>query len=587
MSRVDCRSWRQFLTLARPYWVSDRKWLPWGLAALLIVLLLTYTHFSVVFNRLLGDFASALADRDDGRFWSGMRHFLLLLILAVPVNAFYYLVRDKLALNWRQWMTGHFLGGYFSNRAYYGLAAQPAIDNPDQRIAEDINTFTQRTLQFLLVVVNGLMQLVAFSAVLWSLSKVLVSFLVLYALMGTVVTLLVFGRGLTVLNYLQLQREANFRFSLVRIRENAESIAFYRGEQEERAVAERRFGQAFLNAGKLIWWQFFLCMFQYANSYASYLLPYAILAPGILAGELEVGTVIQASGAFSACLLALNLIIDNFDGLSKFVAGIDRLDSFQKAIHEVAATAADQEAIQHKVGDELRLERVTLPLPQSDRVVIKNLSLSVPPGTNLLITGPSGCGKTSLLRAIVGLWSQGQGTIVRPRFEDVLFLPQRPYMLPGSLRSQLLYPRLERHASDAELLDMLDVVQLGHLKEGDDPLAQEADWGKVLSLGEQQRLSFARLLLLRPKYAFLDEATSALDAYNEANLYRELSAAGSTAISISHHASVRKYHRVELELLGEGLWRIRLVRDAAETEKAIVLPRYRSTTAATRKPMWS
>jgi putative ATP-binding cassette transporter len=571
MLRFNRRSWSQFLGLAKPYWVSDRKWTPWGLTALLIVLLLTYTHFSVVFNRQLGEFASALSDKDSARFWGGMGIFLTLLVLAVPVNAFYYFVRDKLSILWREWMTLQFLGGYFKNRAYYGLASHPTIDNPDQRIAEDINTFTQRTLQFFLIVANGVMQLVAFSAVLWSLSKVLVGFLVLYAAMGTVITLFVFGKGMTVLNYLQLQREANFRFSLVRVRENAESIAFYRGEEGERALVEERFGQAFVNAGKLIWWQLFLSMFQYANSYASYLVPYVVLAPGILAGELQVGTVIEASGAFSACLLALNLVIDNFDGLSKFVAGIDRLDSFHKAIHNVASEVGDKEAIQHQIGDDLRLERVTLRLPQTDRLLIKNLSLRLPSGANLVITGASGCGKTSILRAILGLWNDGQGVITRPRFEDVLFLPQRPYMVPGDLRSQLLYPRTERSLPDHELLRALDQVQLSHLKRGRDALAAEADWAKVLSIGEQQRLSFARLLLTKPKYAFLDEATSALDPENEANLYRLIQDMGITVISISHHAAVRRYHKLELELLGEGLWRIRRVRDAEPS--SLVPPR--------------
>jgi putative ATP-binding cassette transporter len=569
MMQLDRRAWSQFLALARPYWVCERKWTPWGLTALLIALLLTYTHFSVVFNDLLGDFASALADRDGDRFWAGMRLFLVLLILAVPVNAFYYFVRDKLALLWRQWMTSQFLGGYLQNRAYYGLAAHPSIDNPDQRVAEDINIFTQRTLKFLLILANGIMQLVAYSAVLWCHSRVLVAFLVLYALAGTAVTLLAFGKGMTVLNYLQLQHEANFRFSLVRIRENAEAIAFYRGESEERAHVEHRFGQAFLTAGRLIWWQLFLNMFQYANSYAAYLLPYAILAPAILAGELEVGTVIKASGAFSYCLAALNLVIDNFDGLSKFAAGIDRLDSFQKALQEAGAAAPGREAIRQRVGDELRLERVTLRLPHSDRVVVKDLSLQLPPETNLVITGASGCGKTSLLRAVVGLWDRGHGTITRPRFEDVLFLPQRPYLAPGSLRSQLLYPRAAGARTDEDMLRALDLVQLAHLKDGAEPLAAEADWGKVLSIGEQQRLSFARLLLVRPRYAFLDEATSALDPSNEANLYRLVSALGITVVSISHHAAVRKYHKLELELLGQGLWRLRRVRDA---DQVIALP---------------
>lgn len=560
MIRLNRRTWSQFVSLAKPYWVSEQKWIPWTLSALLIGLLLAYTKFTVIFNRLLGDFASALADSDVDRFWSGMRLFLVLLVIAVPINAFYYFVRDKLAIYWRQWLTAQFLGDYFRNRAYYSLATHPDIDNPDQRIAEDINTFTQETLQFLLIVVNGLMQLVAFCAVLWAFSKLLVGFLVVYAVMGTVFTIAVFGKGLTVLNYLQLQREANFRFSLVRVRENAESIAFYQGEDKEFSQVAHRFGQAVVNSSKLIWWQLFLSKFQYANSYACYLLPYAILAPAILRGDLEVGAVVEAGGAFSACLVALNLVINNFNGLSKFAAGIDRLDTFKRAMTSELVTSPGEDRIQHRVGADLRMEGVTLNVPQQERVLVKNLSLSVAPGTHLVITGPSGCGKTSLLRAIIGLWHQGRGSIVRPKLDDILFLPQRPYMVAGTLRQQLLYPRLDRKVSDAELLAMLRRVQLGHLADCDAPLDVESDWSKLLSIGEQQRLSFARVLLIRPRYAFLDEATSALDPDTEELLYRQLAKSGATMVSVSHHAALHKHHSLELELLGDGEWRLRPIR---------------------------
>lgn len=557
--RLNRQTWNQFVGLAKPYWFSEQKWFPRVMTAFLILLLLAYTHFSVVFNQQLGEFTSSLAAGDGDRFWKSIRLFLFLLILAVPINAFYYFVRDSLANRWRQWMTSKFLGEYFHNRAYYELSSSPTIDNPDQRISEDINTFTQKTLQFLLIAVNGLMQLLAFSAVLWSISKLLVAFLLCYALIGTVITIAVFGKGLTLLNYLQLKREANFRFSLVRIRENAESIAFYQGEGKELSLVASRFGKAFTNYGKLIWWQLFLSMFQYANSYASYLLPYVILGPAILAGELEVGTVIEAGGAFAACLTALNLFIDNFDGLSKFSAGINRLDSFHRAMANDDNSQSLEETIVHEVGAELRLEHVTVQVPGHERVLIDDLSLTVGQGDHLVISGPSGCGKTSLLRSIIGLWDHGSGLIVCPKLDDVLFLPQRPYMIPGSLRSQLLYPRLDLPIGNDKLRQILTVVNLEHLAAADDALNNEADWSKVLSIGEQQRLSFARLLLIRPKYAFLDEATSALDPDSEEKMYGHLKETDTTFISISHRPAIHKYHRLDLELLGDGAWRLKNV----------------------------
>lgn len=556
MVRFNRKTWNQFTQIALPYWTSKQKWTPISLSFVLVVLLLAYTNFAVMFNHKLGSLASALAARDVQRFWFDVRVFLLLLLLAIPISAFYYYVRDKLAILWRRWLTTRFLGDYFARRAYYNLNADAAIDNPDQRIAEDINTFTQRSLQFLLITTNGLMQLLAFSVVLWSLSRVLVGILIVYAFVSTFTAIFAFGRGLTILNYLQLKKEADFRFSLVRVRENAEAIAFYQGEKQERDLVSHRFAKAFINYNKLIWCQLFLSMFQYANSYAAYLLPYAILAPAILAGELEVGAVIEAAGAFAACLVALNLVVDNFDSLSKFAAGISRLDSCREALDKAAAGPDEAEAIQSAVGDQIKLDHVTIKIPRQDRVLIEDLSVTVAAGEHLLISGPSGCGKTSLLRAIMGLWNHGTGTIERPKLADLLFLPQRPYMIPGSLKSQLLYPRLDTDASDDELREKLAAVQLPHLIEAQDALSVEADWSKVLSVGELQRLSLARLLLIKPKYAFLDEATSALDQETQEKIYQLARDTGTTLVSISHHASVRHFHTFELSLTGDGSWKI-------------------------------
>jgi putative ATP-binding cassette transporter len=561
MTRLNRKAWTQFISIAAPYWKSEEKWTPIGLSLLLIGLLVAYTQSSVLVNDRLGELTSALAAADSERFWSGIRIFLYLLIVAIPINAFYYYVRDKLSILWRRWLTKRFLGDYFGNRAYYDLLSNATIDNPDQRIADDINTFTQRSLYFFLIVANGVMQLVAFSAVLWSISRILVAFLVIYAAMGTFVTIFAFGRGLTILNYLQLKKEADFRFSLVRVRENAESIAFYQGEDKERILVEHRFTQAFLNYSKLIWWQLYLSMFQYAYSNGSYLVPYVVLAPSILAGDMEVGVVMKAYGAFSACLISLNLVIDNFDSLSKFAAGIDRLDSFRKAIAE---RRESEETIETRTGNAISLDRVTLKVPRRDRVLIRDVSLAIKTGEHVVISGPSGCGKTSLLRAIIGLWNHGSGTVTRPNLDDLLFLPQRPYMIQGSLREQLLYPR-HVSASDDELRQALRDVQLPHLLEGDDDLDSEADWSKMLSVGEQQRLSFARLLLTKPLYAFLDEATSALDPKSEAHMYGLLKQSGTTFVSISHHPAIREFHNVELLLTGGGKWQVQDIEEASDS----------------------
>jgi len=557
MIRLDYHLWRRFRAIAAPYWFGDDKWQARRLLVLLVFLLLGQTGFAVLFNEQTGEFTSALAAQDADRFWFSMQKCLAILVVGVPVYAFYYFVRDKLGLHWRRWLTQKFLGSYFSNRAYYELNSSSEIDNPDQRVAEDINTFTQKSLQFLLVLVGALLQLIAFSGVLWSISRELVAFLIVYAVVGTVVTILVFGKVLIGLNFFQLKREANFRFSLVRIRENAEAIAFYRGEAQESRQVGQFFDAAFDNFNKLIRVQLNLNLFQYGYSFLTIILPSAIIAGRVISGELEVGRAIQAAGAFAAILAALTVIIDNFDSFSKFAAGIDRLDSFAKFLagkEAGAATAADH--IEFVDGSDLAIENLCLQTPKRERTLVKDLSLTVTPGQGLMIVGASGCGKSSLLRAMAGLWHSGSGRIMAPANGNMLFLPQRPYMRQGSLRSQLLYPQQEREISDDELLRLLVSVNLPNLAAHAGGLDTELDWSKVLSVGEQQRIAFARVLLHAPRYAMLDEATSALDIVNEDSLYRLLAGTGTTLVSVGHRPSILKYHPQVLEIGGDGSWQL-------------------------------
>jgi putative ATP-binding cassette transporter len=557
---LSLAGWKQFVNVAKPYWLGEEKKKAWVLLLILIVLMLVETKAAVMLNNQAGEMTSALAARNGDRFWKSVRACLFVLAFAVPIYAFYYYMRDLFANQWRRWLTGRFLDGYLKGRKYYELGSSSEIDNPDQRISEDINTFTGRSINFLLIFLGSIMQLVAFSTVLWSISHLLVGVLAVYALTGTVVALWIFGTPLIHLNFWQLRREADFRFSLMRVRENAESIAFYRGEAQERAHIDSKLDKVIQNFARLIKKQRSLNLFQRTFSQLTLVLPGVILAKGVLSGQLEVGRAIQAAGAFTAVLGAVGVIVDNFESLSRFVAGIGRLQALSNLVLPGAGPETVPEnkhpRIQTRQGEHLALESLTLHPPQSERVLIKELSMVLKPGDALLITGDSGCGKSSLLRAIAGLWHTGSGVIQHPPMEDFFFLPQQPYLQSGTLRSQLIYPSAQTSLSDEQLLDILEQVHLPHLAERVGGLDAVRDWEKLLSVGEQQRLAFGRVLVHEPGIVILDEATSALDSANEASLYGRLRDSGTTLISIAHRAAVLRHHTHVLRLMGEGAWEV-------------------------------
>jgi putative ATP-binding cassette transporter len=566
MERFNFSVVRRFWAIAKSYWFSDEKWQARGLLVLIVLCLLGYTGLSVVLNNKRGVLISALSSQDEARFWDTVLVFIGVLVAYAPLLAGYDYLQKRLGLEWRRWLTGRFVADYFSDRSFYDIQQfRPEIDNPDQRIAEDVRNFTQESLAFLLVIVSSVLQVIAFSGVLWGISQSLVGFLVLYALLGTLVTVLIFGKPLVRLNFEQLKREANFRFSLVRIRENAEAIAFYRGEAQEANQVNNRFVEAFENFKQLIFWELNLNALTNAYEFIPFVLPALVVAPAVFAGEIEVGKVTEAQGAFVRVFFSLNVVVARFQSLTSFGAGIDRLFGFAEALDHVEsetddtpmADSLDRPTIQLATADHIALQDLTLQTPNYQRTLIEDLSLTLPEQQGLLIVGPSGCGKSSLLRAIAGLWNSGHGILERPDLDQMLFLPQKPYMILGTLRDQLLYPNPHQAVDDATLKQALQAVNLADLDERFGGFDATEDWGDVLSLGEQQRLTFARILLNQPAFAILDEATSALDLENEARLYEHLQNTGTTFVSVGHRESLNAFHTAVLELAEDHTWQLR------------------------------
>ncbi len=560
MDRLNFKVVQQFWTIAKSYWSGDEKWQARGLLLGVVLFLLAYTGLSVVLNNKRGVLISSLSAQDEPRFWQTVMIFIGVLVIYAPLLAGYTYLRDRLSLQWRKWLTHRFVDNYFRDRAYYNLhISDTEIDNPDQRIAEDVRSFTQESLTFLLVLVESVLSVIAFSSVLWGISKPLVFFLVLYALIGTLVTTVVFGKPLVRLNFEQLKKEANLRFSLVRIRENAEAIAFYRGEEQESNQVKHRFLDVFENVKRLLVWELNLNILTNAYEFIPFVLPALVVAPAIFAGEMEVGKVSEAQGAFIRVFFSLNLVVARFQQLTTFGAGINRLYTFAQFLEQTEATQAsdEQPRIQTVEADRLAVEHLSLQTPNYQRTLVEDLSIELPTGQGLLVMGPSGCGKSSLLRAIAGLWDSGKGAIVRPEPDQILFLPQRPYMVLGTLRDQLLYPNIHLEVEEQHLKQVLEQVNLADLDERFGGFDAEQDWADVLSLGEQQRLTFARLLLNKPNYAILDEATSALDLGNEERLYQHLRAKGTTFLSVGHRSTLTNYHQSVLELSQDKTWQIK------------------------------
>ncbi len=561
MNRFNFRAFSRFWSLAKLYWLGNEKKGALALLGLLFALLVAYTQLSVLLNQQQGNIISSLSAKEVDRFQETIKTFFIILVIYVPMFAGFRYVQGILGNYWRKWLTNQFLDRYFSQRAFYELGNfNSEIDNPDQRISEDVKSFTVDSLSFLLSMVSSVFQVIAFSVALWMISHTLVYVLILYSVAGNFIVIGVYGKRLIDINYEQIRKEANFRFGLVRIRENSESIAFYQGEEQENQNLKRTFDEAFRNYNLLVLWEeIYLGLFTHAYNFFPYVLPAIIIAPKVLSGDLEVGKVTEAAGAFALIFRSLNFIVQRFQDLTAFAASVDRLSTLRayldhpKVIPQEVINYSTIDTIQQ---DRLALKDITLQTPNYKRILVGDLSVELPQGEGLLIMGASGCGKSSILRAIAGLWNSGEGAIYRPDLSKMLFLPQKPYMILGSLRSQLIYPHDTLDVTEHQLNKALEKVNLADLAEQSGGLDVEKDWEEVLSLGEQQRLAFARVLINQPRYVILDEATSALDVQNEANLYNYLLNTHTTFVSVGHRTSLIQYHRLVLQIEEGQQWKL-------------------------------
>lgn len=540
--------------------------LPWGILGILLLLSFTVSGLNVVLSYVGRFFQTALAQKDEPTFWRFLYVYASVFVIGTPIVVIYSYIRKKLGLFWREWITTSFIDNYLKNRAYYALTTSKDIDNPDQRLAEDLREFTVTSLSFLLIILGAIIDLVAFTGILWSISRLLSGILFVYAFFGTLITIFI-GKRLVGLNYNQLRKEADFRYGLIHIRDNAESIAFYRGEKGEKEQIAKRFKAVLKNFNFLIGWQRNLDFFTTGYNYLVIILPAMIVAPMYFAGKVEFGEISQASFAFGQVLSAFSIIIQYFDSISAFAAGINRVSTFKERLFKASGSKTsendtEQTRIQRIAKETIRVQDLTLQTPDYKRTLIQNLNLDLDMGKNILIMGHSGAGKSSLLRGIAGLWASGSGTIEHPPVDKVMFLPQKPYMVLGSLREQLQYPS-GTYLDDNQIKAVMETVNLTDLYQklqraaGDNSFMDaENNWEEMLSQGEQQRLAFARLLITKPQFAILDEATSALDVDNEKALYNTLSQLEITYISVGHRPTLKTYHDKILFIWGDGGWEI-------------------------------
>ncbi len=543
---------KAFWALTKPYWVSEKRGRALGLLALVVALALAMVYMEVQFNYWNRDFYNTFEKRDQAEFFRQLGKFGVLAFVWIILAVYRLWFLQMLQIEWRTWLTDHFLEEWMQDQAHYRMQLlDRGTDNPDQRISEDLNIFVDFTSSLALGLLTSIVTLISFTVILWGLSGslelwgfnipgYLVWTALAYAIVGTVLTHVI-GRKLIGLGFNKQRVEADFRFSLVRLRENSEGVALYRGENEELGGLRQRFAAVIGN-----WWQLMrkrkqLNWFTSFYGQLAVIFPYLVVAPRFFAGNIQLGVIFQTASAFNQVQGALSWFINVYVDFSTWKATVDRLIGFRASIERVRAEAdrLDGDRLESPDGV-IALDQLEIGLPQGTPL-LEPTSIQIKPGEDVLVTGASGAGKSTFFRSLAGIWPYWKGRIRLPRGARLLFLPQKPYLPLGSLKNAVAYPDEPAKHPDDEVRGALQAVGLGQFAVD---LERSENWAQVLSGGEQQRLAFARALLNHPDWLFLDEATSALPEADQASLYRLLKErlAKTTLVSIGHRESLAQYH---------------------------------------------
>lgn len=546
--------------LTKSYWQSEEKKKAFFLLGCIIALTLGVVYMLVLLNQWNNSFYSALQNYDAKKIFDELIHFSWLAAIYILLAVYSYYLQQTLILNWRRWLTTRFIDIWLQNKTYYNLQMfGKDTDNPDQRISEDVRQFVEMTLSFGIGILKAFCTFASFVVILYNLSGSLsFTFMgktwtingymlwasLLYSVIGTYITHIV-GRKLVKINFIQQKYEADFRFSMIRLRESAESVAFYRGEAQEGSVFKQRFKMLLDNFWKLVNKQKQLVFLNSGYSQIAIIFPFVVAMNRYLTKEVTLGGLMQVASAFGRVQDSLSYFVDMYSSIAQWQAVVMRLTCFGHHMHDVYQQAERFHVERFAAADVVEVDNMQINLPDG-KPLLENISFTLQPGHNVLIKGVSGSGKSTLLRAISGIWPFVDGKIFLPERDKLMFIPQKSYLPLGTLRAALNYPG-NKPIDDTELIYLMDLCQIGYLK---DKLDLEADWSHVLSVGEQQRLAFVRAHIQQPQWLFLDEATSALDEDAEANMYSLLQERlqQTTVVSVGHRSTLNKYHELVLRL---------------------------------------